>query len=1067
MLDPVTLRMHSEFSLLESMIRISQINRDTFHTAALTDTHNMFSAVRFTKQCLQQNIHPILGCAINIGITNQKLYLYVQNQQGYSNLSQILSDHSQNIPTFDTLRGFTEGLMALLDETSDPAWAPSLEDLFPDRWGVALSKYQPGYVYSTPHELLELATQMNKPLLASNTAYFNSPEDYEAHDAMRCIALGQHVDEPKRKRLSRYQRILTKSEWCELFADAPQAVENTLLWAQKCHFILENQKQQAPSTPQDQQILATKAHEGLSERIRDRKDQEKYFNQLKYELDVINQLGLAGYFLTVADYVCWAKNRGIPTSCRGSGAGSVVAWAIQITDIDPLRFSLVFERFLNPERVSMADFDMDFCQERREEVIQYICDKYGADHVAHIGTFGTLQAKAVLRDVGRVTGMRYTEVDDICKLIPYHPLYPVNLQTARATQPELDKIISINTNVQRLWQLAEKLEGLSRHISTHAAGIVISDKKLSISTPLYTDPNSGTKITQFDMYALEQAGFIKYDILGLNGLTMIQKTIDLLKASGIKCDLAKIPLNDQKIFAYLSTGNSYGIFQLDSIGIREILKQMQPKRFEDLIALNALYRPGPVANIPQYIQNKAHPEQIEYLYPELREILDETHGIIVYQEQVLLIARRIAGFSLGEADILRRAIGKKIESEMQKQRARFIQRATELHNNEQKAEALFMLIEKFSQYGFVKAHATCYAMVMYRMAYLKTHYRIYFICVGMTVDGEHHHKLIQWKREADREKIQLLPPCVMKSHANFQVVGPSCIRYGLRALKNLGFAAAQKICKIREEENFTDPWDFVRRSGVNKQALESLITAGALDIFDTPRETLLFNLQSLLHQPENSLFPPEFTYPTPQPNIAVSYTKCNVSIAKTLESHLRSLRSTGIYIASHPLDNFPLQVMGFAKCTEHITDKTTIIGNVLHIDRKRMKNGNIYGILLLSDPYGIAEVSVFSELWAKMQKTLKINDIIWCKIRAGRGYAIQQFGHVQFEGMPLGWIKCIFDTTHAGLELLTQLPPGNTTLLIQIQDQKWKTHQKIKVDLGALKLLSSIPEMRWLGGGLR
>jgi DNA polymerase-3 subunit alpha len=1035
--------MHTEFSLLRGMVRISNLDH-RFQTAAMTDTHNLFGAVRFTNQCLKHKIYPVLGCALQIG--ERRLYVYVQDQRGYSHLCQLLSRESHGCANLKSLYGLSDGLLALMDESSDPAWAPMLDDLFPGRWGVALSKHNPENGYSTPRELLELAAQLHRPLVASNVAYFASEEDHEAYEAMRCIELKNHLDSPDHVRTSPYHRLLDDAEWRKLFADAPHAVENTALWAQRCHFVLEHRKQRAPSTPQDRTVLEGMARTGLARRLSEIYNQAQYFKQLEYELGVIDQLELAGYFLTVADYVSWAKARHIPTSCRGSGAGSVVAWAVGITDIDPLRFGLVFERFLNPERVSMADFDIDFCQARRGEVIEYVCQKYGQDCVAHIGTFGTLQAKAILRDVGRVTGMRYTDVDNLCKLIPYHPLYPVNLQTARTTQPEIEQMIKKDSRIERLWRLSEKLEGLPRHVSTHAAGIVISDTKLETVTPLYADPGSHIKLTQFDMYGLEQVGFVKYDILGLNGLTMIQQVLDVLKNTGIQCDLEGIGLDDASVFAYLGTGNSYGIFQLDSIGIREILRQMQPKRFEDLIALNALYRPGPVEHIPQYIQNKTHPEKIQYLYPELRAILSETYGIIVYQEQVLQIARQIAGFSLGEADILRRAIGKKIESEMQKQRQSFIDRATALHADRNKAIALFALIEKFAQYGFVKAHATCYATVMYRMAYLKTHYRVYFICVGMSIDGENHHRLIQWKREADREGIVLLPPCVTCSDADFTVVGHDTIRYGLRAIKALGKSAAQTISDARP---FRDVWDFARRSGVNKQALEGLIYAGALDIFGVPRTVLLAHIPELLNQPQTALFPPEFTQPADP--------------ARSM--HNEHLQAVGIYIKSHPLANIPWQALGFAKCGESIPNNALIVGQTLHIDRKRMKNGNVYGILLISDPYGIAEVSVFSELWTEMQRVLRINDTVWCRIRTGRGHAAQEIERVETGGLPLRELRCTFDQPNpTGLEWLGTIPRGKTRLVIQMGDRRWDAGRGVRVTPEVLRKLREMKGVRWVCG---
>ena len=1025
---PIHFRTHTEFSLLESTIRIKDIANES--AIAITDTHNLFGLHRFTTQCRSQRIHPITGCAVKIN--DKTLYLYAQNHAGYQNLCQVLSNSElSGLKSFDELIHHTEGLFALLGENGDAAWINKLQDAFPKRWAIALCNYGTGY--NTPAEMLKASVDLQIPLVASNIAYFASDEEYEAHDAFSCIAKHEHVDAPGRSRLSMYHRLLKEKDWESLFSDAPEAVSNTLNLSRKCSFILQNAKQIAYSSPTHEEQLRQLSYDGLVERIANLDNKQKYYDQLEYELKIINQLGMAGYFLIVADYVRWARQHHIPVNCRGSGAGSVVAWAIQITNIDPLHFSLVFERFLNPERVSMADFDLDFCHERREEVIKYICQKYGQGNVAQIATFGTMQPRAILRDIGRVLGMRFGEIDAICKMIPFNPIFDITLKSARETQKELDKLITHDTSVQRLWKICERLEGLPRHVSTHAAGIVISDKPLNENIPLYCEPSASMKVSGFDMYALEKVGFIKFDILGLSSLTMIQKILDMLKADNICVDIEKIPFEDPEVFKYLSTGNTYGVFQLDSMGIRQIIQQMQPEKIEDLVALNALYRPGPVQNIPKYLDYKKDPSKIPYIFPELANILDETYGIIIYQEQVLQIARVIAGYSLAEADLLRRAIGKKIESEMQKQKSSFISRAIALGRDEEKTAELFGLIEKFAQYGFVKAHATCYAVSMYQMAYLKTHFTKYFICVGMTMDSNHHDKLIQWKREADYAQIVVKPPCVCTSREEFTLEGDA-IRYSLSAIKSVGVGLAKQICTERDRRPFHDVWDFAKRAAVNKQALEGLIKSGALDVFGTDRGTLLHNTALLLHQPEDTLFPPMLNEAPPLPR-------------DTLFQHV--FESVGMYVDAHPLDDISNKLLRYLGINS-VMQEGDIIGYVLKIERRRTKAGKLYGILMISDPSGINEFSIFSEQWTDAQKQIRENDLVQCSVKSRRGLMIQSIKRVN-DGLDIPSITL----KSPSVEILTKLKnlhTGDTQLLIA-HEERWEI-ARVKVDLNGLRVLS-------------
>src|SRR5438067_4501005 len=789
--DFIHLRVHSAYSLSAGAIKIKDLVQlcrgEAMPAVAITDSGNLFGALEFATTCAEAGVQPIIGCEIALlphgGARNgrptngnghghaaepDRIVLMVQSEIGYRNLMALVSraflDGEAGAEPAVALADLAlegDGLICLAGGAAGPvgrllaegqteaaeAALLALKDIFPDRLYIELQRHGLSEEIRCEAGLVDLAYAHDLPLVATNDAYFPDREFYEAHDALLCIAQGRIVADDDRRRLTPEHFFRPAEEMRALFADLPEACDNTLVIARRCAFIPQPRKPILPAFPlpagaDEVSALRTAAREGLGARHAspafagaDDGAFRPYRERLEFELDMIVKTGFAGYFLIVADFIQWAKRQGIPVGPgRGSGAGSVVAWALTITDLDPLRFGLLFERFLNPERVSMPDFDVDFCQDRRDEVIRYVQQKYGRDRVAQIITFGKLQARAVLRDVGRVLGMPYGQIDRLSKLVPYNPAHPVTLEKAIAAEPQLQQQRDSDESVARLMEIALRLEGLYRHASTHAAGVVIGDRSLSELVPLYRDPRSDMPATQFNMKWVELAGLVKFDFLGLKTLTVLARCSDLLAARGVTLDLANLPLDDRASFELLSRGDTVGVFQVEGAGVRDMLKKLRPDRFEDIIAVVSLYRPGPMENIPRYIAVKHGEEAPDYLHPALEEILKETHGIMIYQEQVMQIAQVLAGYTLGGADLLRRAMGKKIQSEMNAQRQLFVEGAAARGVRRARAEQIFDQMAKFAGYGFNKSHAAAYALVAYQTAYLKANYPVEFLAASMTLD---------------------------------------------------------------------------------------------------------------------------------------------------------------------------------------------------------------------------------------------------------------------------------------------------------------------------------------------
>ncbi len=834
--DFVHLKVRSAYSLTEGANKVDKVvslaREQSMPAVAVTDRNNLFGALEFAQYAAKAGIQPIIGC--DIGIRREEeggvatagkllaadwLTLLVQNEAGYLNLMRLVSRAHLEFKSgslaalpLSELLGNTDGLLALGGSTGSvvgrlllagqvPAATHQferLQGLFDGRLYIELQRHGEEAERRIEGPLLELAYGRGLPLVATNDVHFPKASMYEAHDVLLCIEQGAHIEDPNRRRLTPEHYFKSAAEMRALFADLPEACDNTLAIARRCAYMPVPRKPILPRYTKlggraEKDALKEMAESGLAalkkgDRLSPDIDFKKYHDRLAYELDMIETMGFSGYFLIVADFIQWAKDNGIPVGPgRGSGAGSLVAWSLKITDLDPLRWGLLFERFLNPERVSMPDFDIDFCQDKRDRVIRYVRDEYGHDRVAAIITFGKLQARAVLRDVGRVLGMPYGQVDRICKLVPNNPAKPVTLAQALESEQLLKEQYAADEEIKRLIDLALQLEGLYRNASTHAAGVVIGDRPLDQLVPLYrdTDNKESLPATQFNMKWVETAGLVKFDFLGLKTLTVIEKAVEQIGRA--KIDIAKIPLDDEPTFRMLAKGDAYGVFQMEGSGMRDILAKLKPNRFEDLIALVALYRPGPMDDIPTYISVKNGQERADYLHPSLKGILEETYGIMVYQEQVMEIAQVLSGYSLGGADLLRRAMGKKIQSEMDAQRATFIEGARKNDVEEARASMIFDKVAKFAGYGFNKCHSAPYALVAYQTAYLKANYPVEFFAASMTLDMGNADKIGNFRRELERLKIPLLAPDINRSMAEFAVEalpdGQKGVRYALAAIK--------------------------------------------------------------------------------------------------------------------------------------------------------------------------------------------------------------------------------------------------------------------------------------------
>jgi len=907
----VPLRVLSSYSMLEGAIdpkNIAKLAKERgFPAIAICDRDGLYGAVMFASACKGEGVQPIIGTLLGVAregpsgaasqgaIGSNKIPidyfpLFAQDERGYDNLCHLVSRSHLDRPlefdphvTLDDLEGRTDGLIALtgagegaltrlLAEGQDKAakeLCDRLDRLFPGRLYIEIARAGDPVCEAAEEALIDLAYARELPLVATNPANFAEPHMHKAHDAMLCIAHSSQIEAEDRPHSNPQAFVKSDRMMAEIFADLPEATANTLVIAQRCAYAPPNRPPILPSLAGDQEgeakMLAEDSRRGLEARLEPygemaEEERRAYFDRLEYEIGIIVNMGFPGYFLIVADFIKWAKEQGIPVGPgRGSGAGSLVAWALTITDLDPIRLGLLFERFLNPERVSMPDFDIDFCETRRGEVIRYGQKKYGHDHVAQIITFGKLKARAVLRDCGRILQMSYGQVDRLCKMVPNHPTDPWTLPRALNGAPDFKREYDNDNEVKRLIDLAMQLEGMPRNSSTHAAGVVIGDRPLSQLVPLYRDPRSDMPVTQYDMKHVESSGLVKFDFLGLKTLSVLRKAVDLLALRGIEIDLGALALDDPAVYELMQVGNTVGVFQLESEGMRRTLKSVKPSNFGDIIALVSLYRPGPMDNIDLFGKRKAGVVPIEYPHEKLAGILEETYGIFVYQEQVMQAAQILAGYSLGDADLLRRAMGKKNQAEMDKQRAIFIEGCARVSGIEAaKANELFDLINKFAGYGFNKSHAAAYALLAYQTAWLKAHYPEEFYAASMCFDMHQSEKLAVFVDDARRYPqgeggIEVLPPCINASEARFTVEQTErgyAVRYALAGIRNVGEKAMEAIVAEREAKGpFASLQDFCERiphGAMNRRQFEALAAAGALDALEPNRALVHANAEHLL-----------------------------------------------------------------------------------------------------------------------------------------------------------------------------------------------------------------------------
>ena len=1026
--DFVHLRVHSSYSLSEGAIKVEKIPalaRDNGMPAvAIADSGNLFGALEFSQACAGKGVQPIIGCQINLTrddnprLAPDPLVLLAMNDEGFANLQRLssagfLESEPGNKPqlSLERICAMSDGLFLLTGGTLGPisrrlgeGQGPDAERVlralaaaFPGRLAVELHRHGLPIERAIEPVLLALADRLELPLVATNECFFAKPDMYEAHDALLCIADGRTLAEPDRRRVTREHYFKSAATMRALFADLPEACDNTIAIARRCAVMAEVRKPLLPVCTKvregqtEEETLRAMAREGLVRRLaaRDLTDEQRkvYDDRLEFELGVIVDMGFPGYFLIVADFIQWAKAQGIPVGPgRGSGAASVVAWSLTITDLDPLQFGLLFVRFLNPERVSMPDFDIDFCQDRRDEVIAYVRREYGADRVAGIITFGKLQARAAVRDVGRVLGLTYGQVNKVAELIPNNPAKPSTLQEAVDGEPKLQQMRAEDEAIGRLIEIALQLEGLYRHASTHAAGVVIGDRPLTELVPVYRDPRSEFLVTQYSMKYIEQAGLVKFDFLGLTTLTILQRAVAFLKKERITVDLDTLPLDDAKTYAMLAKGDAGGVFQFEGQGMRDVLRQMRPDRFEDLIAAGALYRPGPMANIPAYCQRK-HGEKWEAPHPDIHDILDETYGIMVYQEQVLQIAQRMADFTLGAADLLRRAMGKKNPVEMQAQRAKFVAGAAARNVPAAKAEEVFDLMAKFAEYGFNKAHAAAYALVSYQTAWMKANHPEAFLAACMSLGLNNTDRLAGLRQEAGRMGIKLLPPDINRSDADFtlehEAGGKVAIRYALAAVKRVGMAAMQAVVAARGMSGFGDLADFAERvdpKQINKAQIENLVRAGAFDKLESNRaraftasETVLRRAQATAEASTSGqigLFG--------KSNQAEPLRLGDMPDWAPMDRLAFEAEAIGFHLTAHPLDAYAavlrrMQVVSSTLLQARAQGgdaRVKLAGSVINSKERITRTGSRMAWVRMSDAGGTFEVTFFSETLGKCRDLL-------------------------------------------------------------------------------------------------
>jgi len=1020
------LKIHSQYSICEGALKIEDLKKyckeNKVQSVGLSDTSNLCGALEFSTNLSNVGTQPIIGTQMNFKYNEVMglLPLFAMNIHGYKRIIELSSksylennellephcDFSELLKKNDGIAIFSGSIDGLIGKLFNLGKYKDISEIYSnlissysDRFYIEIQRHDDKNEKFFEKYNLQASKDLNIPIIATNEVYYLNQDMHEAHDALICIGNKTYVNEKNRKKFSNQHYLKTDKEMFELFSDIPEALKNNYNFPLRCNFKPEFSKPVLPNISSNKdgnadEILIKESNDGLKDKFLNHFNKDlrnissdnvfkKYKVRLNHEINIIKEMKYSSYFLIVSDYIKWAKANDIPVGPgRGSGAGSLVAWCLSITDVDPIKFNLIFERFLNPDRISMPDFDIDFCEEKRDLVFKYLTKKY-KDSVAHIITFGKLKARMVVRDVGRVIGLPYGFVDSISKMIPFDPSRPLSLIECISKEPRLQKLIKEDPRVKKLSELSLKLEGLNRNIATHAAGVVIADKKLTDTVPLYKDNSANLLLpsTQFDMYSAENAGLIKFDFLGLKTLTVINNTQKLIKKTKKDFDIKKINYEDQKVFDLLSSGKTVGLFQLESTGMREALMQMKPNRLEDIIALVALYRPGPMSNIPIYNDCKHGKIKPDYLHSNLEEILKPTYGVIIYQEQVMQIAQKLSGFTAGEADILRRAMGKKKRAELEKQKQRFIDGAVKNGIRKDVAANIFLKIEPFAEYGFNKSHAAAYAIIAYQTAYLKTHFSNEFFAASMTMDLSNQNKLSEFYEELKRLNINIIRPDINKCFADFKS-SDSNFYYALGAIKNVGYEAVANIVKERETNGvFKSINDFISRinpKDINKLQLEGLVKAGAFDEISINRQSIYNSIPNIILKSKN-IFENKIAN---QIDLFGDNNENSESFLENIddwqfeERLSKEFESLGFFISNHPLNQFTeifndYNIISFNdfKTKIEITE-SNIAATLLKIQEKKTLKGNSYGIIKVSDLNNVFELFIFSEVLELNRKIL-------------------------------------------------------------------------------------------------
>ena len=1015
-------KIHTQYSICEGALKIDDLNahckENKILSLGISDTSNLCGALEFSEKIVKGGTQPIIGTQIIFKFEDQEglLTLIAKNEQGYRNMIELSSKsylendnlskpHCKLNDLFDknegliVMSGTINGLIGNLFNKGKFEFIEDiykkLKNYYSDNFYIEIQRHSDKDEKSFEKFNLNLSLKHNIPIIASHEVFYIEKNMYDAHEALICIGNKSYLNDKNRKSYTSEHYLKSHLEMEKIFEDLPEALENNYNLPFRCSFrptpsdpILPNISSEKDGSADNK--LKRLSNEGLYKKFRNvfcRDDQKpedhelysQYSKRLNHELDIIIEMKYSSYFLIVSDYIMWAKNNEIPVGPgRGSGAGSLVAWCLLITDVDPIKYNLIFERFLNPARISMPDFDIDFCEEKRDLVFEYLNNKY-KDSVAHIITFGKLKARMVIRDVGRVIGLSYGFVDSIAKLIPFDPSRPKSLIECINSEPRLQKLIKDDARVKKLIDLSLKLEGLNRNVATHAAGVVIADKKLTEVVPLYKDKSANLLLpsTQFDMYSAENAGLIKFDFLGLKTLTVINNTQKLIKKHNNKFDISYINFEDQKVFDLMSSGKTVGLFQIESAGMRDALIQMKPNHIEDIIALVALYRPGPMSNIPIYNDCKHGRKTPDYLHPLLEDILKPTYGVIIYQEQVMQIAQKLSGFSAGQADLLRRAMGKKKRAELEKQKQNFIAGAVQNGISKDVAAGIFLKIEPFAEYGFNKSHAAAYAIISYQTAFLKTYYPKEFIAASMTMDISNQNKLSEFYEELKRLNIEVIRPDINECYADFKTEDNK-FYYALGGIKAVGLEAISNIVNERiKNGKFSSINDFIKRvnpKDINKLQLEGLVKAGAFDKLNDNRQSLFDSIPNMISKSKNDFDNKIIN----QIDLFGDNDENEINLIKNIkdwgfEDKLsKEFEAVGFFISDHPLNQFK-EIFNDYKIIDYKTfisdnnlEQNNVAATLLKIQERKTSKGTPYAVIKLTDLSSVFELFIFSD-------TLEIN----------------------------------------------------------------------------------------------